>query len=57
MSAFLLESEGKKVLFDVGYFDRKNKGRGILDRLKELKISPDEIDYIFITHFHWDHTE
>ena len=57
MSAFLLESEGKKVLFDVGYFDRKNKGRGILDRLKELKISPDEIDYIFITHFHWDHID
>ena len=25
MSAFLLKIEGKKVLFDVGYFDRKNK--------------------------------
>ena len=25
MSEFLLEIEGKKVLFDVGYFDRKNK--------------------------------
>ena len=53
MSAFLLECEGKKALFDAGFFEKNNKG--ILDRLFELKISPDEIDYIFITHFHWDH--
>lgn len=56
MSAFLLEAEGKKVLFDSGFYDEKNKN-GILERLKELKISPDEIDYIFITHCHWDHID
>ena len=56
MSAFLLEDEGKKVLFDSGFYDEKNKN-GILERLKELKISPDEIDYIFITHCHWDHID
>lgn len=53
MSAFLLEAEGKKALFDTGLNEKVSKG--IPDRLKELKISPDEIDYIFITHFHGDH--
>ena len=55
MSVFLLECEGKKVLFDAGFFEKDSNSKGILDRLQELKISPDEIDYIFITHFHWDH--
>jgi len=58
MSAFLLESEGEKALFDAGFFDdRNNNKRGILTRLDELKISPDEINYIFITHFSWDHID
>ena len=53
MSAFLLEAEGKKVLFDTGL--PLNMSKGLVDRLNELKISTDEIDYIFITHFHYDH--
>ena len=53
LSSFLLEVEGKKALFDTGLNEKE--GPGIPDRLKELKISPDEIDYIFITHFHPDH--
>ena len=53
MSAFLLEAEGKKALFDTGLNESASKG--IPDRFKELKITPDEIDYIFITHFHEDH--
>ena len=53
MSVFLLEAEGKKALFDTGL--NENMSKGISERLKELKISPDEIDYIFITHFHLDH--
>ena len=57
MSAFLLESEGKKALFDAGYFGENDNQKGILTRLEELKISPDDIDYIFITHFHWDHID
>ena len=56
MSAFLLEVEDKKVLFDAGFYDQNNKN-GILERLKELKISSDDIDYIFITHCHWDHID
>ena len=53
MSAFLLEAEGKKALFDTGLNEKMSKG--IPDRLSELKVSADEIDYIFITHFHLDH--
>ena len=53
MSAFLLEAQGKKALFDTGLNESASKG--ISDRFKELKISPDDIDYVFITHFHGDH--
>ena len=53
MSAFLLESDNKKALFDTGLNEKLSTG--IPDRLKELKINPNEIDYIFITHFHGDH--
>jgi len=53
MSAFLLEAEGKKALFDVGLSEESHSG--ILQRLEELKIKADDIDYIFITHFHLDH--
>ena len=54
MSVFLLEAENQKALFDAGYFENNI---GVPKRLKEFKISPDEIDYIFITHSHWDHIE
>jgi glyoxylase-like metal-dependent hydrolase (beta-lactamase superfamily II) len=53
MSAFLLEAEGKKALFDTGLNEKISKG--IPERLQELKISPDDVDYVFITHFHGDH--
>ncbi|KAG4104629.1 Metallo-hydrolase/oxidoreductase [Neocallimastix lanati (nom. inval.)] len=53
ISAFLLEAQGKKALFDAGLNEKISTG--IFDRLKELRISPDEIDYVFITHFHGDH--
>jgi len=53
ISSFLLECDGKKALFDTGL--NESMGSKIPERLKELKISPDEIDYIFITHFHLDH--
>lgn len=53
LSVFLLEAEGKKALFDTGLNEKESTG--LPDRLKELKISSEEIDYIFITHFHPDH--
>ncbi len=53
MSVFLLEAEGKKALFDTGLSEAY--GGKVKERLKELNIEPDEIDYIFITHYHGDH--
>ena len=50
---FSFGSRGEKALFDTGFNEKQSTG--LPDRLKELKISPDEIDYIFITHFHPDH--
>lgn len=47
-SAFLLEADGKKILIDCG--------PGTLMRLSQVGITPEDIDYVFITHFHADHT-
>ena len=47
-SAYLLEIDGKKILIDCG--------PGTLMRLSQAGIKLEEIDYIFITHFHADHT-
>ena len=43
ISCFLLEAEGKKAIFDTGFNEKISTG--IPDRLKELKISPDDINY------------
>ena len=50
---FFLRLKTKK-LFLIQVFNEKET-TGMSDRLKELKLSPEEIDYIFITHFHPDH--
>jgi ribonuclease BN (tRNA processing enzyme) len=46
--AYLLESDGKKILIDCG--------PGTLMRLSEIGVKPEDLDYVFITHFHADHT-
>jgi len=47
-SAYLLETDNKRILIDCG--------PGTLMRLSQLKVKPWDIDYVFITHFHPDHT-
>ncbi|MBU1117608.1 MBL fold metallo-hydrolase [Patescibacteria group bacterium] len=47
-SAFILEIENKKILIDCG--------PGTLVRLSQIGLSPEDLDYVFITHFHPDHT-
>ena len=47
----LVEAGGRKILFDTGA-----KGAILLDNMKKLAIEPAEIDEIFISHDHWDHT-
>ncbi len=43
--------EEYKLLFDTG-----SNGRILLKNMKELGVNVKEIEYMFITHSHWDHT-
>ncbi len=47
-AAYLLEADGKKILIDCG--------PGTLMRLSQVGVKPEDIDYVFISHFHADHT-
>jgi ribonuclease BN (tRNA processing enzyme) len=46
-SAFLIQFKDRNILVDAG--------PGTLIRLKQVKITPELLNYIFITHFHPDH--
>lgn len=50
---FLMEKQGKKVLFDTGVGERA--GGRLLARLDSIGVAPEDIDYLLITHFHNDH--
>lgn len=52
MGAFLVRKDGKWLLFDTGL---GLPDGGIRKGLDSLGLSPDDIDYLFITHFHGDH--
>lgn len=53
MSTVLLKSEGKWILFDSGL---GANGHGQLqNRLQALGLTPADIDFVYITHFHGDH--
>ncbi len=63
---FLLKADGKNVLFDTGLGDViSEKERKIYAAtgetnieagLKKLGLSPDDIDYVFLSHLHTDHS-
>jgi len=46
-ASFLLETDGKKVLLDAGFY--------LLDRLEKAGVMADEIDAVYISHKHPDH--
>ena len=48
-NVFLWQIDSKNILFDAGF------GRGLSDNLQFLKLKPEDIDAIFITHMHGDH--
>ena len=52
VSTFLLQIDGKNILFDAGL---GAFGGQTLDRLAALDVTPDKIDLIYLTHFHVDH--
>ena len=49
--ACLVQTPDKKILFDTGA-----KGPTLLDNMQKLQVDPLEIDTVFISHDHWDHT-
>lgn len=52
ISVFLLEKNGKKILFDTGTGSDDSR---LIPSLKALGSAPEDIDYLYITHFHGDH--
>ena len=52
VSTFLLQVDGKNILFDAGL---GAFGGQTLNRLAALNVTPDKIDLIYLTHFHVDH--
>ncbi|MCK4445796.1 MAG: MBL fold metallo-hydrolase [Candidatus Marinimicrobia bacterium] len=46
-----VEVYGKKILFDTGA-----NSAILLDNMKRLNIKPTEVEEVFISHYHWDHT-
>lgn len=53
ISCFIVEIQGKNVLFDTG--NGVARGGKMLERLKAAGITPEEIDFVLLTHFHGDH--
>nr|MBN2276938.1 MBL fold metallo-hydrolase [candidate division Zixibacteria bacterium] len=49
--ACLVEFDNHRILFDTGA-----DGRILLKNMAALKIEPESIEIVFISHLHWDHT-
>ncbi len=52
MSCFLVQAEGKNILFDTGLGAPFSQ---LQSKLAEKGLTSDSIDYIFLTHMHGDH--
>lgn len=52
VSTFLVESGGIKVLFDTGLGADDSQ---LLPALASLGIAPEDVEYLYITHYHGDH--
>ena len=50
-ASYFIEHDGIRILFDTG-----QNGKVILEVMEKLGISPKNIDYIFLSHSHYDHT-
>jgi 7,8-dihydropterin-6-yl-methyl-4-(beta-D-ribofuranosyl)aminobenzene 5'-phosphate synthase len=53
--AYLVEADGKRLLFDVGANWKKEEPSPLLRNMKVLGFSPDDVDAIVISHPHCDH--
>ena len=53
ISAYLIKVNGKNILFDAGL--GQNKGGQLIGELSKIGVAPEQVDYVYITHFHGDH--
>ena len=53
ISAYLIKTNGKNLLFDSGL--GKKDDSQLLNELSKFGVSPEQVDYVYITHFHGDH--
>lgn len=52
VSTFLVETGGKRILFDTGMGAADSQ---LLEGLKAAGTTPEKVDYLYLTHFHGDH--
>src|SRR6266850_7201128 len=58
-SCYLIKHGGEFMVWDTGFAPGSNPNApkvGIVDRLKEVNVTPDQVKYVGISHFHADHT-
>ena len=58
-SCYLIKHGNDYMVWDTGFAPGSNPNApkvGIVDRLKELNVTPDQVKYVGISHFHGDHT-
>lgn len=52
VSVFLVETDSIQILFDTGLGAKDSQ---LPERLKQLGVAPEDIRYLYLTHFHSDH--
>lgn len=52
VSTFLVETDGIRVLFDTGI---GREGSQLIARMQALGVSPEDLQYLYLTHYHGDH--
>src|SRR5260221_6836311 len=58
-SCYLIKHGDDYMVWDTGFAPGTNPNApkvGIVDRLKEVKVTPEQVKYVGISHFHGDHT-
>src|SRR5438874_12004868 len=58
-SCYLIKHGDEYMVWDTGFTPGTSPNApkvGIVDRLKEVKVTPDQVKYVGISHFHGDHT-
>jgi len=58
-SCYLIKHGNDYMVWDTGFAPGSNPNApkvGIVDRLKELNVTPDQVKHVGISHFHGDHT-